>query len=268
MINKLPSVEPDGRAVLERRVGQSASPIGQSFIVKPSDVVAAQSRLISAAARRQAQKPKAAEEYYGGDRNEEVVPKPEQVEGLLTRNHYGCTVLNATHALFIDVDVLGERNEYLPLESRQQVLHDLRDVLAAEWTNGFRIYRTSAGFRILATSHEFEPGSSEADRLMSAVGADAAFVELCRVQNSFRARLSPKPWRCGMRRPPNFYPRETARERLRFAEWLSRYERACRNFSTCQFLGHVGPENIHDRIAPIIDLHDRETKAHVALPLA
>jgi hypothetical protein len=228
---------------------------------------AARSRLILAAARCQAQSLLAADEYYGPD-HEEPLPAREQVEGKLTRNHYGSTVLNAAHALFIDVDVLGHRRAYSPIESWPQVLSDLRTVLRNEENESFRIYRTAAGYRIIATRREYEPLSPQSAGLMESVGADADFVSLCRVQNSFRARLTPKPWRCGVRRPPNFFPRETDEESRCFAEWLANYERACRGHATCQYLGHVGPDNFHERIAPIVELHDRETKAHLALPLA
>jgi hypothetical protein len=248
---------PKGHIIVERRS------------ISVVDRVASARDRLAAAARRQAGKPVANnEEYYGGDRQEEQAPSRSQVDGMLTRNHYGCIVLNAAHALFIDVDLLpaGQRNRRL--EPWQQVLSDLRIVLAGEHGHGFRIYRTAAGFRILSTSRKFEPGSPKSHRLMQLVGADVAFVELCRIQNSFRARLTPKPWRCGVRRPPNFFPRETADEKLRFTEWLSHYERACRSYSTCQYLGHVGPDAIHERIAPIVELHDRESKAHAALPLA
>jgi hypothetical protein len=228
----------------------------------------ARQRLLASAECYRHNKPLAGEEYYGGDRTEETAPNREHIDGLVTRNHYGCIVLNAAHALFIDVDVLGERQPCGPIEPWQQVLDDLRTVLRNERDEGFRIYRTAAGFRIIATRREYEPRSPQSAGLMESVGADADFVSLCHVQNSFRARLTPKPWRCGLRRPPNFFPRETADEKLRFTEWLSHYEQACRSYSTCQYLGRVGPEAIHARIAPIVELHDRESKAHAPLPLA
>jgi hypothetical protein len=234
-------------------------------------VALARDRLV-AAARRQASQPRAGDEYYGGGpeepAEEEPVPIQEQIDGLITRNHYGCIVLNAAHALFIDVDVLDERQRCRPIEPWQQVLDDLRTVLSNERDEGFRIYRTAAGFRIIASGREYEPASPRSAGLMECVGADADFVSLCRIQNSFRARLTPKPWRCGARRPPNFFPRDTLQENLCFTQWLTGYERACRGYATCQYLGHVGSEYVHERIAPIVELHDRETNAHAALPLA
>jgi hypothetical protein len=194
----------------------------------------------------------------------------------VTRNHYGSVVLNAHHALFIDVDMPGASSpprHTSTFRKRgggiwQSTFHDLCTVLSSERGTGFRIYRTAAGFRILATTHEFNPGSETARGLMTSVGADDAFIRLCGVQNTFRARLTPKPWRCGASQPPHPFPRETAEEEDSFAEWTARYERACGRHATCQFLGSVGPRDRHSRVAPIVEFHDRVTKAFEALELA
>jgi hypothetical protein len=198
------------------------------------------------------------------------------LDAVVTRNHYGSVVLNAHHALFIDVDMPATSNPPRHASAFRQrsggpwqaTFHDLCMVLGGERDTGFRIYRTAAGFRILATTLEFEPVSEPARKLMTSVGADDAFIRLCGVQNTFRARLTPKPWRCGVGQLPNQFPRQTAEEQNSFAEWLSRYESACRPRATCQFLSSVGPRTIHRRVAPIIEFHDRETKAFQALELA
>jgi hypothetical protein len=240
-------------------------------------IAAARSRLIEAATQWQLRTRTIRAEYYGGGRGEEVVGDivcRGSANSILTRNHYGCLVLNAANALFIDVDVLGPGQVATADGSGrcdgpwQSVFDDLCTVLAGKSHENFRIYRTAAGFRILATANEYDPASPGSADLMHAAGADCDFVSLCRIQNSFRARLSPKPWRCGMRRPPNLFPRHTASEQRRFAKWLSRYAAACSDRATCRYLGHVGHEFIHPQISPIVELHDRETRAHLPLALA
>jgi len=217
--------------------------------------------------------------YYGDkSRLEEAISaiSCSAADAVVTRNHYGSLVLNAAHALFIDVDMYQTRpmSRLLNASSRhwqgpwRRMLRDLRTVLSSEDEEGFRIYRTAAGFRILGTAHEFDAPSPRTKRLMTAVGADQAFVRLCGVQKTFRARLTPKPWRCGTPMPPNSYPRRSIHETRRFTEWLTRYEDACRDRATCQFLEQVGQQENHERVAPIIELHDRETKALEALELA
>lgn len=239
----------------------------------------ARQRLAAAAERLQGQKEVHADPYYGPEKLlEETIECAVGLSGsaLVTRNHYGCLVLNASHALFIDVDMFVPSEIYNPIEGREdrtrparyQALSDLRTVLQNEGDYGFRIYRTAGGFRILATTHEFEPGSTEAERLMNAVGSDRNFVDLCRRQRNFRARLSPKPWRCGLHRPPNFFPRKTAKAEHRFQKWLVEYDEACRSRATCEYLGNVGPEYVHESIGPVIKLHDGETNALSCRPLA
>jgi len=186
----------------------------------------------------------------------------------VTRNHYGSLVLNANHALFIDVDVAAEGCTKPHSEILSETFDDLCIVLGGAKDEGFRIYRTAAGFRALATAHEFDPRSEESNQLMKTVGADTNFVELCSRQNTFRARLTPKPWRCGMTRPPFVYPRVSLEHERCFETWLSQYEHRCQERATCQFLAHVGSTQIHDLVASIVEVHDRETKASSGLPLA
>jgi hypothetical protein len=251
-----------------------------SYIDPATALRIAQSNLIKAAKKRQPRRGKTAVEYYGTkDQLEETIQGllgTESPEIRITRNHYGCMVLNAARMLFIDVDVdesfepAGNPGKFAAVSETcwSQTLNDLRTVLSHESAEGFRIYRTAAGFRVLGTAREFAPGSYDTVRLMKATGTDADFVKLCRRQQTFRARLTPKPWRCGLRRPPNAFPRQTVVEQRHFADWLEHYDNACTNRATCQFLEHVGPAKVSHRLAPIIEFHDRQTRAYEALPLA
>ncbi len=220
--------------------------------------------------------------YAYGSRpvREEIIldlPGPNGPSAVVTRNRYGSLVLNCARALFLDIDLPRPTlmSRLLSLFSRSRhdpeliVLQRVRSALAAEAPGGsFRIYRTAAGFRVLATSFEFVPGSPEVERLMQAAGVDPAFVQLCRVQQSFRARLTPKPWRCGRSLPPGLFPRESPELRDRFTEWLAGYEEACRNRATCRFVAQVGPGAVHAGAIQILEVHDRISKASEPFPLA
>jgi hypothetical protein len=133
---------------------------------------------------------------------------------------------------------------------------------------GFRIYRTAAGFRLLFTDRLFKPAASDAEAIMAAVAADPAYVKLCRLQESFRARLTPKPWRCGVRNPPNGHPREQESERQRFAAWLEEYQRKIADRGTCRLIETVNGSRVHGEVQPILELHDAQTKANENLSLA
>jgi hypothetical protein len=219
-----------------------------------------------------------AQAYYGEKGLEEEifdVACPADCGALVTRNHYGCLVLNASNAMFIDVDmhhrpaVANNVDVGNPLTGPwRQTLDDLRTVLASVCGVGFRIYKTAAGFRILATGREFRPGSPESNGLMQSVGADADFVKLCRTQQNFRARLTPKPWRCGVLAPPCPFPRSSEHDRRRFAEWLSRYDEASRCHATCRFLEEIETEHLSQRVSKIVEYHDQMTRAYADQLLA
>ena len=189
----------------------------------------------------------------------EVPGRAGEVDALLTRNAYGSVVLNAARAMFIDVDAEG---------AGAGALNQVRRAASSAGLGSVRLYRTAGGFRLLATDRTFTPGSSESESVMRAVGADPQFVQLCRVQDSFRARLTPKPWRVGHRAPPGDFPREEAWQQQAFDEWLQQYERAAASKATCQFVEAIGGDTVDPDVAPILALHDEQTKATTGLPLA
>ena len=103
---------------------------------------------------------------------------------------------------------------------------------------------------------------------MDLTGTDPRFRNLCRVQESFRARLTPKPWRCGWRAPPTGFPREDGEEEDRFAHWLHGYEAACEPFATCRYLETLGDGGVAASFEPLLDVHDTTSRALEELPLA
>jgi hypothetical protein len=208
----------------------------------------------------------------------EEIPGPDGTpEVLLTRNSYGSVILNAARAMFVDVDVrwasgFSRLKRVFGFDrgnatAKEATLDRLRNALPGTGST-FRVYRTAAGFRLLATDRLFAPASSESESVMRAAGADPAFIQLCRIQDSFRARLTPKPFRVGQRNPPGRFPREDPDEQAAFAEWLHEYERAAANSATCRFVETIGTGWVHREVSPIIRLHDERTKADSDLPLA
>jgi hypothetical protein len=135
-----------------------------------------------------------------------------------------------------------------------------------EWA--VRVYRTSAGLRYLVTHAPFTPGDAASEAAMRAMGADPAYVKLCRVRSSFRARLTPKPWRIGLPKPPHRFPFESAAEEREVADWVRRYDTASQGHATCRFVEVVGSGAVHPEIEPLVRLHDEHTRATSGLPLA
>ena len=190
-----------------------------------------------------------------------------ELSAVLTRNAYGCVVINAARTLFVDIDLppatLRDRlRSLLGLPAREaETLQRLRAILQ-RWNRGsFRVYRTAAGFRVLATDPPFDPVSADAERLMEELGADPAFLQLCRTQRSFRARVTPKPWRCGWKAPADDFPRDTADAQERFARWLAEYDRRCSGKAACRFIEAVGHGRVHPEIALVLCVHDDRSGA-------
>jgi hypothetical protein len=195
---------------------------------------------------------------------------------IVTRNRYGCLVLNAAQTLFLDVDLPPDtllrrvwsllRGRTAPLE--QQVLARVRAALAEVPDASFRLYRTAAGFRVIGTDRPWGPADAATVSLMTQTGTDRAFVTLCRVQDCFRARLSPKPWRIGQPTPVIDFPFPTPQAEARASEWQVRYEAAAAGYATCRFLETHGSVDVHSEVDPVLTFHDVATRADSGLPLA
>jgi len=160
--------------------------------------------------------------------------------------------------------LLGKKGTSPEAEARSKV----EQFQAAHRELGLRLYRTSAGLRVLVVSALFDPVADSTRKLMESVGTDPLYVRLCRAQECFRARLTPKPWRCGHAQNRVGWPRETDEQQRRFEKWQSEYLARQSNYATCRFLGTMGPEAVHPEIEALVELHDRLTRCQDELELA
>jgi hypothetical protein len=186
-----------------------------------------------------------------------------EISAVVTRNSYGCHVLNTVQAMFVDVD----------LPEGAESLADASIAKADAWARrqpgwGWRVYRTQAGLRLLATHQLFHPEDPTCQEVFQATGCDPLYQKLCQTQRCFRARLTPKPWRCELPNPPSRWPFDDARDEKRYSQWDARYQSACAAWATCQLVKTVGSGEIHEAIAPLIALHDDVSRVRSNLPLA
>lgn len=133
-----------------------------------------------------------------------------------------------------------------------------------------RIYRTPAGFRLLAMHGRFDPLASEVADFFNAIGADPAYVRMCMKQRCFRARLSAKPWRIGLARikpRPGVWPINPERlpERKR---WVADYERKAEGYAACAYMATLGNGRVDAEVERVRELHDAACRAESGLPLA
>ena len=198
---------------------------------------------------------------------------------VVTRNLYGALVLNAQNVMFVDIDFPANRGGGASSVKRlfgakpQPGIQDQTVQQVEAWTAsrpelGLRIYRTFGGLRCLLTNQLFDPRGTETTSLLTSLGSDPLYMRLCKAQECFRARLTPKPWRCDSGTPPSSFPWPDANAEHAFRAWQHAYEQASARFAVCQFIKQIGPLAVHPDIAPVLKLHDDTTGATSGLPLA
>lgn len=150
-------------------------------------------------------------------------------------------------------------------------LRRVRRFLSAHPDWGLRLYRTPAGFRLLAMHRTFDPGEPAVTECFRALGTDPVYVRMCQLQRCFRARCTPKPWRIGiaahLRPRPGVWPITAERLPERRA-WIERYERASAGYASCRFVEAAGSAIIHPSARAVQELHDRLCHAGSSYPLA
>jgi len=203
-----------------------------------------------------------------------VLDSGNEPSAVITRNSYGVQVLNTARLLFLDIDLqppsLIDRIKRIfgGVSAEEKAIANLRNALRSYGRATFRLYRTASGLRAIAIDREFDPTARDVRDLMRDTGTDPAYARLCLAQRSFRARLTPKPWRCNSSAPPGQHPRSDAKLREQFAAWLSDYEKASSRYATCRFLETVGGGSPRGNAKTLVEVHDRTTRCNEPLALA
>lgn len=205
----------------------------------------------------------------------------------ITENSYHASVLNAYNVMFVDVDTedntgrnpaTGERPAAAQSVSQDVALNALVELVAARPELSFRVYATRAGLRYLCTSRLFDPASAESEHILKTLKSDPRYTLLCNKQKCYRARLSPKSWRCFAKvaikpgasdaredKPRGFFARLFGAASNSRTRTLT--EPA--DFAVCHFVQTVGSEKIGaPEIAEIVRLHDEACGVGSGKPLA
>ena len=193
-------------------------------------------------------------------------------ENVFTRNAIGFLVLNTTQIFFADIDLprgpgfIARLFGASPQKPEIDAIARLKRFLDTRPSLGARIYRTRAGLRYLFT-HAPQAVNDETLGWLKELDSDALYTKLCKNQQCFRARLSPKPWRIDVERP-NRYPRETPEAQSAFRDWLRDYESKSGQYAVCKYLEAAGAASIHRDLEKLIREHDTATRSDSDLPLA
>ncbi len=200
----------------------------------------------------------------------------------ITRNAYGALVMNVDSVLFIDIDVanrpasapsggflkslFGKKAD--PIIPPNTEMDQLRSWQQANPCYSLVCYRTHSGLRAVITDRVFEPAGEEAKQILDVLCNDPLYRILCRKQQCFRARLTPKPWRIGMRSPSVRYPFANPGSREIFNSWEGKYLNRSANFGICEKLETLGTASPHPDVAAVLQAHDAMCCRDSTLPLA
>lgn len=120
--------------------------------------------------------------------------------GYISINRYGALVLNSPNMLIVDVDLDDEQysivsDEDLALNTLKATVDYHSSRLSKYLLLSFRVYRTYGGLRLIEQNHSWHIRASGTRKLMGSLYCDPVYTRMCRITNTFRARLSVKPWR-------------------------------------------------------------------------
>lgn len=201
---------------------------------------------------------------YGAVMTEPVLA---QLDGqnVVTRNRYGVEVLNSADTCFADVDDFPRSmaDRLLSLlgagrSKEERLMEAVRRLCAEDATLGARVYRTAKGWRLILRGAGLAPLSPRVEELFRRLHVDELYARLCRKQECWRARLTPKPFRLGM---PFVCPALSSSEDCpeEWRAWLALYEKKRAGVSVCRLLETVG--------VPVkggmVDYHDERTGARL-----
>jgi hypothetical protein len=131
-----------------------------------------------------------------------------------------------------------------------------------EWR--VRVYATPAGYRLMAVHRLFNPLEPGVESFFRAVRADRRYGRMCRRQGCFRARLTAKPWRIGLKdrlrpRPGTWPVRPESMPARR--SWLETYDARAAGYAACRFEAELGTGNVDPATDAVRDLHDAWSRA-------
>lgn len=200
-------------------------------------------------------------DYEAAIREEVVMQLNEK--SVVTRNRYGARVLNTTEFSILDVD---KGSDYTPSflaklfgatsrKGKEIALKHLTNMADSNLLpgTGWRIYETRNGYRVIIGGLYLDPKEKELMTVGRQCRADMLYLYLCKKQNCYRARLTPKPYRMKMPGIRYHWPQSES-EYNDSKVWVDLYETAALQFSVCKLIYTSGADfSTH----PTIVFHDK-----------
>lgn len=272
--------DPNGRTFRLRIWGWSTSSAGQAAI-------AARRRLAEVAQKVRSGQPLGQGYYHRNPLREEVLREIRSAEGdligLISRNSYGAEILNTDRILIADVDDpsagrpprrgwslgrLFRRGRPAPEPApTDPALSRIEEFARARTHLGVHVYQTAAGYRVLITGVHAPPDSAYAEEILAALASDPLYARLCAVHRNYRARLTPKPWRTGLRALTVQWPFTDPQQEQEAARWVDRYRQRSAEYTVCRLVRRASAAPSADE-ALLLQTHDQYVIGTPEQPLA
>lgn len=193
-----------GRQVTVRRFGWSNASTAEAKALAEVRDHEAMNRLLRGERLPRRELKRACNGSVGVPIREEVIAR--QGELVITRNGYGALCLNTPNVLFVDID-FEERPGWLALSAGLAVgLLEFAVIALVVLRNPpfrgaallFVALTALIAALVLAMHPTFDPNEPAVSECFSARRTDPLYFHMCQRQHSFRARISPAPWRIGI----------------------------------------------------------------------
>ena len=221
---------------------------------------------ISRSIEERIRKPKQGREEYEASIKEHIAKEIDS-KNIITITRYGAQVLNTTEYTILDIDnyTIFLFMEWFRKKStlKDKIIDKFKRhiVRHPELGTSFRIYETHQGIRIIG-KHYFDPQEKNFRSIMRSLGVDPLYAFLCRKQNCYRVRLTPKPYRMKMETIRIKSPLDCETEA--YDTWQKKYTEISRNYSVVKLRETMGADFGSD---PVITHHDTITNMQAHYPL-
>ena len=182
-------------------------------------------------------------------------------KNVITVNRYGAEVLNTSQYTILDldeypVDFLDLFKPIRKLPKKERIVAKFHQKLAKypELGSDFRIYETAKGVRIIGKKY-VDPVGAGFFSLMKPFRVDWIYQMMCRKQECYRARLTPKPFRIHMKPIRIKSPLDCETEA--YLQWAKDYNYRSTAFSVVKLLETIGSDFSRD---PVIRRHDEKCR--------
>ena len=198
----------------------------------------------------------------------EVEIKEEQIERIsdsmvITRNRYGAHVLNVEDQMILDIDqtpasffdLFSRRTDDWKINKLDKAVEKLNQKVDDGFL-GFRLYKTCAGFRIIITGKPIHPKDKLAEQISRSLNVDPLYWQLCKKQDCYRARLTPKSYRIKYK-PIKIKLPDSLERKEEINSWEIGYLKASKNYAVCKYIKTIGNHSTNQ----LVSVHDEYTQA-------